>query len=380
MLSNPMLDVAIGLIFLYLLLSIVVTVLQEFIASTLKLRNKNLSTAIVELVGNDNKAAFFKHPLIYPLFRGGFDPNGDPARGGPAYIPKRNFALAILDLYGRGKMAATTQPSAPAFALAAFFEDADSGVGLSQRMTKFGSTATEVIEKIANETVRTAATNALTAAVGELKTATDVVDTAVKELENLFDSTMDRASGWYKVNAQRIALVIGVLVALALNADSLHVGKQLWENEELRTRAVAAADTYYTSAGGQKQLTAMCLSEATKQPVAATAEATDASGEALDLVTWQLVKDCTERELNEAATELAEVGYPIGWTGWDGLLPKGQPGQNPVWALVGIFITGLALSLGASFWFDLLGKFMNVRMTGKREVTGTQGMQPNVLQ
>jgi hypothetical protein len=36
---------------------------------------------------------------------------------------------------------------------------------------------------------------------------------------------------------------------------------------------------------------------------------------------------------------------------------------------LGILLTGLAVSLGSSFWFDLLGKFMNVRMTGKREDT-----------
>ncbi len=98
MLLNPMLDVAIGLIFMYLLLSIIVTVVQEFIASTFKLRNKNLVRAIVELSGSDNKANFFEHPLISPLFRGDVDEKGAPKKGGPSYIPKRNFALAILAL------------------------------------------------------------------------------------------------------------------------------------------------------------------------------------------------------------------------------------------------------------------------------------------
>ena len=50
-------------------------------------------------------------------------------------------------------------------------------------------------------------------------------------------------------------------------------------------------------------------------------------------------------------------------------MPRGQPNQQRGWVIIGILITGLALSLGASFWFDLLGKFMNVLMTGKREVT-----------
>ncbi len=98
MLDNPMLGVAIGLVFFYLLLSIIATVLQEFIASFLKLRNKNLQQAIVGLIGDANKRDFFAHPLIFPLFKGDLTAGGDPKEGGPAYIPKRNFALAILDL------------------------------------------------------------------------------------------------------------------------------------------------------------------------------------------------------------------------------------------------------------------------------------------
>jgi hypothetical protein len=379
MLSNPMLGVAIGLIFMYLLLSIIVTVLQEFIASTLKLRNKNLRTAVVELVGEANQAEFFKHPLIYPLFRGEVDENsGEPKQGPPAYIPRRNFALAVLDLQARGKAkpsgraaggqgGAAQQSFAPAYALASFFEDAESGVGLSSRITKFGATADKLIDTIANPTVKAAATNALSAAVGELKTATDVVDSAVSELENLFDSTMNRASGWYKVNVQRIAFGIGLVVALVLNVDTIHVGRQLWASDALREKAVAAASAFYDSAEGQAQLNAICIAQEMHAEV--PTPAANGAVPTMTLAQWHAVKSCTESKVAEVTKSLTDVGYPIGWTGWDGYLPKGQPGQSLAWALVGTLMTGLALSLGASFWFDLLGKFMNVRMTGKREDT-----------
>lgn len=384
-----MLDVAIGLIFLYLLLSIIVTVLQEFIASTLKLRNKNLLTAVVELVGEENKSEFFKHPLIYPLFRGDIDEkSGEPKQGPPAYIPRRNFALAILDLLARGR-AKPIAPAAdapdnarpsfpPAYALAAFFEDVQSGVGLSNRITKFGSTADNLIDNITNPTVKAAATNALTAAVEELKTATDVVDTAVSELENLFDSTMDRASGWYKVNVQRIAFAIGLLVALVLNVDTIHVGKQLWASDALREKAVTAASAFYDSAEGQAQLNAICLAKESQAEVPAPA-ANGANGDqpALSEADWLEVKACTEKKVAEVTKTLADVGYPIGWTSWNGWLPTGQPGQSPGWSVIGILMTGLALSLGASFWFDLLGKFMNVRMAGKKQATNTPSDTPD---
>jgi hypothetical protein len=219
MLGNPMLDVAIGLVFFYLLLSIIVTVLQEFITSSIRLRNRTLLKAIDELFGDltdeevrKNKKDFFRHPLIYPLFKGGVDENtGKPQKHGPDYIPSRNFALAILDLQANrdrpAQPRAPAQPE-PAFDLARFFTDVPYGAGLSARLDRFDRTASEVIDKIGNSVVKQAATSALTAAVGELKTATDVVDTAVKELENLFNSSMDRAAGWYKVRAQWIALGI----------------------------------------------------------------------------------------------------------------------------------------------------------------------------
>lgn len=455
MLSNPMLDVAIGLVLLYLLLSIIVTVLQEFLSSWLRLRNANLVTAIGELVGKgvEDKEKFFKHPLLSPLFHGDIDPASGIPKFPPAYVPRRNFALAVLDLQSRRAVSPavaprpteathlTTAPQggasrepvedliaadqtermpistqdlstrrdtrstseqnlAPAYELAAFFQDARSGVGLSSRIKKFEASAAVLAREIADEDIRNVATGALMAAVREIKTATDVVDTAVKELENLFDSTMDRAAGWYKVNAQWIALAIGVLLALTLNVDTIYIARQLSANDVLRARAVAAADAYYTSTGGQAELAKICTSEmaTTKLPATTTAvtdnanavkvagatattASTPPSPDAV-LTDWEKVKDCVVHQINNATAELAAVGYPIGWTGWQGGWPWpiqdgrpiGQPSQNLGWTIVGILITGLALSLGASFWFDLLGKFMNVRMTGKREPTALSSL------
>jgi hypothetical protein len=123
----------------------------------------------------------------------------------------------------------------------------------------------------------------------------------------------------------------------------------------------------------------------------------------LDDAQFEEVKDCTEREIKEAIAQLDAAGYPIGWrrqsksgTAQNAGPPaasqtegqsaasqaedywqlsigplRGQPDQTWPGAILGILLTGLAVSLGSSFWFDLLGKFMNVRMTGKREDTVT---------
>lgn len=418
MLSNPMLDVAIGLILLYLLLSIIVTASQEYIAALLQQRGKNLVNAIEELVGSQNKAAFFKHPLIYPLFRNGIDGPGGMPKKLPTYIPRRNFALAVLDLQGRGE--AQTDPILQrlpsAFALAAFFDDAGSSVGLSSRMKKIEAAAQSLADNVGNETIRKAATDALTAAAGELKTATDVVGTAVNELESLFDSTMDRAAGWYKRWTQWIGFGLGVIIALGLNADSIYIARKLAADDTLRARVVALAESY-TSTEGRREWAEACVaaSKATSDPatpssstpaepaVAGTSVATAGAGEpsstpappaagqdqaSQPIPSTPKIVDgkalaCAERKFDAAMKDLAEAGYPIGWTGWSRscvnvpstdwqlCLPEGQPDQDWLPAIFGILFTGLALSLGASFWFDLLGKFMNIRMAGKREATAS---------
>src|SRR5512143_2505547 len=75
MLDNPLLNICIGLIFLFLLLSIITTALQEVVANLLSLRGKYLIKAIRAMIADGGtRAEFFKHPLIYSLFRGKLKP------------------------------------------------------------------------------------------------------------------------------------------------------------------------------------------------------------------------------------------------------------------------------------------------------------------
>jgi hypothetical protein len=61
--------------------------------------------------------------------------------------------------------------------------------------------------------------------------------------------------------------------------------------------------------------------------------------------------------------------FPIGW----GELPEGGGG----WLLkiLGCLWTGLALSLGAPFWFDLLQKFVNLRAAGTKPPSNAPGAE-----
>ena len=64
MLDSPMIDVAIGLILFFLVMSLSVTAAQERVASILKLRGKNLEKGIKRLVGNDISKEIYNHSLM----------------------------------------------------------------------------------------------------------------------------------------------------------------------------------------------------------------------------------------------------------------------------------------------------------------------------
>src|SRR5579864_2886035 len=96
MFNSTILDVAIGLAFTYLLLALICTTINEWIAGILKTRGKMLEQGITGLLkeqplGNtDFLSAFRKHPLIASLRRTPDTP--------PSYISPNAFALAVMDL------------------------------------------------------------------------------------------------------------------------------------------------------------------------------------------------------------------------------------------------------------------------------------------
>ena len=67
---------------------------------------------------------------------------------------------------------------------------------------------------------------------------------ARENIENWFNSSMDRVSSWYKRRAQLTLLFIGLFVAIAVNVDTLTVAKRLSTDDGLRDSLVAAASEY----------------------------------------------------------------------------------------------------------------------------------------
>jgi len=88
---EAILDVAIGMIFMWLVLSIATMSIQEWIASYLKWRAKDLEIAVQRLLGNEVWAEkLYEHPLIRALSK--------KTGKRPSYMPANKFALALYDV------------------------------------------------------------------------------------------------------------------------------------------------------------------------------------------------------------------------------------------------------------------------------------------
>ena len=238
MLGSEILDVAVGVVFVFLLVSLIASAIREGIEGWLKTRATHLEAGIRELLSDKSATGLvtelFNHPLVYGLYSGEYSP---PAKGKwlaltpggnlPSYIPSRNFALALMDLAARGPVGdSNTSPSSTPITLQALRAN---------------------IGQLPGARVQRALLAAIDTAEGDLQKAQ-------ANIEAWYDSTMDRVSGWYKRSTQWILLVIGLAIAIAMNINTIAIGNYLLRNRAAREALVAHAQTQSSSATNYSEI------------------------------------------------------------------------------------------------------------------------------
>jgi hypothetical protein len=319
MFDFPALDVAIGLLFLYLLLALVCSTVNEAISTAFGMRARFLQLGLLNLLSaapnptDEGKAALkklYSHPLVQTLVRPkrGLDPATDPTEPTkwwrkppyPSYLPSRTFVAALTDL-ARDTTAWR----------------AEAGTGEAEAAVERMNAATEEFEKTIASIPNATLSEALLAVYRSVESDASRFHHAA---ERWFDDAMERVSGWYKRRTQLFLFVIATFIVVALNADSIAAGRVLWRDDAVRTAVVKKAE--------------------------AAAEG-----------------DLEEAEVEEAVKQL---DLPLGWELSTGDGPTEVP--NDLLAILaklfGLALTIGAVMLGAPFWFDLLSKIMRVRSTG----------------
>ena len=454
---QEILEVAIGLVFMWLVISVAAMSVQEWISNLLEWRSKDLQGAIGKMLANpDLLKEFYNHQIIRGLSKDNSWWNNFTSWVGnlyrrlvkkpviyselkPSYIPASDFALTVFDMVMQAGIEAS--PIKQAFSdmraeldklsldrmnfedkkeaeiflddmqeqarriattdigldsidaiMAPIIRFADDHPGIKDtvyaillnRLDKYynalldeqgrypideiakdlnlkrlriGLLAIEQTSPKLNQSLR----SLFTGVEEYIDDKDKALAVARKNVETWFDNSMTRLSGWYKRKAQLVAFIIGLLLAILLNVDSIVVATSLWREPTLRQAIVAQAQSYVQQ---NQQL--------------------PSSG------TETLPPQKTVVELQQ---ELSALNIPFGWETTVYFLQAGETCQiiplskNAIWGIwsvnvckrvtnaptdstgwlskiIGILISGLAAAQGAPFWFDILKKFVNVRSTG----------------
>jgi hypothetical protein len=203
------LDTAIGLVFVYLILSLTCTALNEWIAGMLGRRSQTLYEGIKTLLWDPKKPSllddFYAHPLVQDL-------HVNDKR--PAYVQPRTFSLVLLDLL------APSDPVVP----------------------RTMDTVRQAVARLPADSTTRKTFSILLDQYG------DNLVNLEQGMDNWFNGAMERVSGWYKQRTQVIVLTIASLICIATIADTFAIASALANNSALREAVIAEAKTYMETA------------------------------------------------------------------------------------------------------------------------------------
>jgi hypothetical protein len=274
------LEVASGLVFIYLVLSTAASGIKEIIAHAFDMRAKTLEGAIRNMLadpGNAITSKIFQNHLIV----GALQPGGKPA-----YISSRSFALSLFDLI------------AP--------------VNPDQSRT---------VQDLKNGIANLPDPGLRSTVLGLFDSAQQDVDVARQRVETWYDDSMERVSSVYKGRAQTYIAALGLVLFASLNADTLMIVNELWNDSALRDTIATQARAQIASGQANQSCKAgespiNCIRELSVPPIGWAIGAHEVPGE----------------------TNIREV--PVKPSDW-------------YLKILGILISSVAVAMGAPFWFNL---------------------------
>ena len=442
-------EVAIGLIFVWIVLSLATIQIQEWINVKLDKRARDMEDAIHELFANPNlKAQFYDHPIIrgltskkrkepsripawfyrYPILRG----FTKEIRKLPSYIPSQQFSLALFEI----TMTAGTESSLIQQGLLKIRDDLENDKKITPQQAVI--TELNLLVDFARSAASTEAGTAFTkrtlaalktrveefslkypelsplieAALDEASKRKDEIDDLLKHkeaprgsdafanlrrgvaalsvispeinqslnallanieeyvgekesklakarqnVEQWFDDSMDRVSGVFKRYSQWMALVIGFLIALGLNVDSVDLTLYLWREPTVRQALAENAAQFNLSQQDLEANPEEALQNFRNEFVG------------LNLpIGWGFTRVSTSSFYDDQCQLFPREGQAFGLPVIGSNLcitpPNSNNQANLGLKVLGILLTALAARQGAPFWFDILKRVVNLRGTG----------------
>ncbi len=250
----------------------------------------------------------------------------------------------------------------------ALYQDYQSYVEIEKGLTKLPAAVRESLGVLARR------------AQTRVKQTESDINQLREEVSLWFDRSMSRASGVYKRNAKGVAILIGITIASLINADTFHVFNRLSSDENLRQVITKRASDVVPANGARPPLrqelddirnqtndalknVALPISwnpaNLSKQFDCPPATPINRENVTSEQEWATMFASCLNRQPENRALSFfekigmtAQVAFTRPWEGFKMLL--------------GWMMSGIAIAMGAPFWFDLLNKIVNVRNTGSK--------------
>ncbi|GAA0544828.1 hypothetical protein [Chitinophaga japonensis] len=407
MFGNTALDVAISLIFIFLLYSLLASIVQELIARVFNLRARLLTKALRHILDNDRRKdrlgylgqftfftwfyeqvwgiiyfflPFFNSPFLKRFYQhpGIRSLRENRASSRPSYISPKLFSQTLMHLL-RG----------PAYDSTRHDEAQLVKEHLEQEQLQLGPETRVHLMNLLEDAKR------------------DAQQFRIK-IEQWFDEVMASTSGWYRKQTQVLLIFIGFLIAWQFNVDAIAITRILAKDKKAREQLVALATKRYEAYGQYKDelkrsevirydtidlgdttiIRADTVNQVTLEDAALDSIYHSLSADAADVqnilgISRGHCRDTTDttfiriRARMDAAAgkllspaEQEKYRQAMRTTAQRKVGCYTHPYQQNGWLVfAGWLITAMALSLGAPFWFDLLNKIVQVRATGPQTTT-----------
>jgi len=356
----PILDLVVGIIFIYFLLSIICSSAAELWFSVLKTRARLLEQWVKKIfdkpaldshgnpaLNTDGSVVTLGQSIIDHCMTTALSQKGKST----SYISADNFVSALLDKITITPAASGSPPigneiQLPPKDLPAYIEAIANSTVISGELKRtilaYANEAKQAYETLK---IIPGAANAVTKVKSELDQFRD-------KLETWYNTNSDRLSGKLKrTKALPTTLVLAVLITIFSNADSIKISKYLFDHKEkakeFADRALSSLDNYKERIENIK-----------------TIDSLSGTSDTVTIAKLQTNLSNVQQDIKNMKEELPQE-LPWGW--------KNYPFDSSfsLLSLVGWIATILAICLGAPFWFDILNKIANLRGTGPKPSTTT---------
>ena len=388
MFNSVVLDVVIGLFFIYLLYSLLVTIVSELLATMLHLRARNLKVAIDRMLNDEKPSkwrkrlwnsikllkspnnevvdAFYNNPEIKYLGSSGLFKS-------PSNFKAKSFAKTVMSLITGDESITSTVLNTK----------------LKSEITIKGKTENgeKIEKKLEADTAKF---------IRELwQESQGDIEKFKLLLEDWFERTMEQTIEWYKRKIRLITFVLGFLLAWLFNADTFVIVNTLSTDKVAREQMVSMANAYVQNNPESYRTTVMdsgkntvnyeekldSLLRVKKQLQADISKANNIlglGGFPPDSVSVRIGENLNAEKIRIYSPVIDEKGL----SGKDKSKSSGYIkftfGQKIAYFFRlfyhhfwGFHITAFAISLGAPFWFDLLNKFMKLKTSSSEENKGS---------